>query len=101
MSAEQSTKADEIEQAARAYVERARERTIEQASELRDRMARLVKQLEGNPEDHPPHGTGALQQAADLELSLNEWTQKREALRAVRAMRRAATIAAPDVARAS
>ncbi len=91
-----STKADLIEYNAADDVERARQRALEQATALRDRMARLVAQMEADPADaSPTAGSGALQYGADLERALPEWACKRDALRLVRLVRRAAAEAAP------
>ncbi len=90
------SKADLIEQNAVADVERGRERALEQAKMLRDRMARLVQQMESEPADASPSaGSGALQYAADLERALQEWANKREVLRMLRVLRRATAEAAP------
>jgi hypothetical protein len=88
------TKAEIIEQNAVGDVERARQRALEQAKVLRDRMARLVEQMESDPADgSPTAGSGALQYGADLERYLQEWACKREVLRTVRLVRRAAEAA--------
>src|SRR5262249_15295295 len=68
---------------------------------LRDRMARLVEQMEADPADaSPTAGTGALQYGADVERALQEWACKRDILRTVRLVRRAVEPApAPGPAR--
>jgi electron transfer flavoprotein alpha/beta subunit len=85
-----NSKADLIEHNAVGDVERARQRALEQATALRDRMARLVAQMEADPADaSPTAGSGALQYGADLERALQEWACKRDTLRLVRLVRRA------------
>jgi hypothetical protein len=84
------SKADQIEQNVRRDIERTRERAIDQAAAIRDRMARLVKQLEEvGLDEFPPAGTGVLQDAAELERHLAEWVEKRGTLRILHGMRQA------------
>jgi hypothetical protein len=88
MIAAENTKADLVEMGARDAVERTRERALEEARELRDRLTRLIARIEGEPIDAHPPSMGALRHAADLERAMLEWAQARETLRAVRMMRR-------------
>jgi hypothetical protein len=84
------TQADIIEQNVRNDIQHARERAIEQAAAIRDRMARLVKELEAAAVDEfPPASTAALQDAAELERHLAEWANKRGTLRILHGLRRA------------
>lgn len=87
LPANASIQAALIENNARRDLARSREQIVGQASEVRDQMARLLKQLE-NPNE-PPQLTGALQKVADLEQLVTEFGQKRELLQTVRFLRHA------------
>jgi hypothetical protein len=90
MNASQVAKSDVIELGARNDVERARERVLEEARALGERMTRLIASIESEPVDaHPPTTVGAVRHAAELERLLVEWTQAKQTLRTVRHLRRA------------
>jgi hypothetical protein len=90
MSAEKITKVDLIEAETQAAVERARENVLQAAKEIGDRMARLVARIEGEPVDaYPPTAIFSLQNAADFERLMIEWSHAKQTLRTVRLLRRA------------
>ena len=90
MNAEQiaNAKADLVEKRAQEDIKRARARFASLATEMRDRMARVVERLE-DPGEDLSSATGVCQQAARFEEYRMEYLQKRDALRSIRAMRRA------------
>jgi hypothetical protein len=83
-------KTDILEADARRDLDRTRENAFDQATLLLGRMARLVKEIEAAGRDGAPP-QGVQQAAAALERTLIEWGCKRDALRMVRATRRATT----------
>jgi hypothetical protein len=92
-------KADPFVQRAEDDLDWARSKIIDQANEMRGRLARIVKEMQ-EPHAGPPATASMLSDAAQFERYLVEFEQKRNLLRTIRALRRAVAVPVEEAAAA-